>query len=321
MKRLLAKLALLGFLVTTTLLFPFYTSFPYRHNISLVINKLAIVKESPSPRMIFVGGSGTYSGLDSRLVHAEMNYSVANMAVYAGYGVLPVLHLVEPSLKAGDVVVIIPEYGVIHAGLTNTDRTRKWLLAASPLASVGRYYPLSPTGLKELLKDLAELAASKLKVLPKSLFSSTPEGYYKYKRVMDEFGDMTVRAQFRKLPPDKLHERGIVYPRKPVDAAAIEGLNAFAQSAERAGCRVFFIFPAFPEKEYQLNREYFDAICEQLHKQLKFPILGTPYDFLYPYQYFQDTVNHLDSRGKALRTRKVIELLKANLPHMCRVHS
>jgi len=317
MRRLVLKIGLLSFLVMATLLFPFYTRFPYSHAVSLLINKLSMLQESPSPKIVFVGGSGTYSGLDSQLVHAELHCPVTNMAVYAGHGVLPILHLIEPHLKAKDVVVIIPEYGLIHAGLNNTDKTRKWLLAASPLSSLGKYYSFSPTGLKDLLSDLAELSTSKLSVLPQTFFTASPEGYYKWRRVMDQFGDMTEQAQFDKLPPEKLLDRGTAYWHKPLAAEAIDELNSFAQSAARVGAKVFWIFAAFPEQDYEMNREHFDAIYRQLEAELKIPILGTPYDFLYPYQYFQDSVNHLSAEGKTLRTAKIIELLKANLPYRC----
>lgn len=317
MKRLLVKIGWLSLLVIVTLLFPFYTRFPYSHAVSLLLNKLTLLKETSSPKIIFVGGSGTYSGLDSQLVHNELHCSVANMAVYSGHGILPVLHLIEPYLKPRDVVVIIPEYGLIHAGLNNTEKTRKWLLAASPLPSLSRYYTLSPAGLKDLLSDLAELATSKLTVLPQSLFNKSPEGYYKWQKVMDQFGDMTDRAQFDKLPPEKLLDRGIAYWHKPVEAKAIDELNSFAQSASRSGAKVFFVFAAFPEKDYEMNREHFDAIYRQLESELKIPILGTPYDFLYPYQCFQDSVNHLSAEGKMMRTQKIIELLKANLAYRC----
>jgi hypothetical protein len=313
-KRLLAKIALLTCLVTATLLFPFYTTFPYKHSLSLVINKLALVKNSPSPKIIFVGGSGTYSGLDSRWICAEIKSPVVNMGIYAGIGVLPLLHLIEPYLKANDVVVIIPEYGLIHSDLLNTDKTRKWLLSASPLASLGRYYSLSSASLRNLLCDLAELSTSKLGALPQTLLSRSFEGYYKSEKVMDQFGDMTDQAQFDKLPSDKLLDRGIVYSRKPIDPEAIRALNTFAQSAGRSGCKVFFIFAAFPEEEYKLNRDYFDAIYRQIQLEVNIPILGAPHDFLYPYQYFQDSVNHLSAEGKTLRTRKVLELLNPKLP-------
>lgn len=317
MTRLLLKIGLLGGLVMVTLLFPFYTRFPYSHAVSLLINKLTLVKETPSPKIVFVGGSGTYSGLNSQMVHDAMHCPVANVAIYAGHGILPILRLIEPHLNAQDIVVIIPEYGLLHAGLNNTEKTRKWLLAASPLPSLSRYYPLSPTGLKDLLSDLAELATSKLTVLPQSLFAKSSEGYYKWQKVMDQFGDMTDRAQFDKLPPEKLLDRGISYWHKPVETEAIDELNSFAESAARVGAKVFWVFAAFPEQDYEMNREHFDAIYRQLEAELKIPILGTPYDFLYPYQYFQDSVNHLSAEGKTLRTTKVIELLQANLPLRC----
>ncbi|MDY0040964.1 MAG: hypothetical protein RBS57_11700 [Desulforhabdus sp.] len=312
MKRLLAKLALLACLVTATLMFPFYTQLPYSHSLSLIINKLDLVRNTPSPKVVFVGGSGTYSGLDSKLVHKEMKCSAVNMAVYAGFGVLPILPLIEPFLRAGDVVVIVPEYGLIHSGLKNTEKSRKWLLAASPLSALDRYYPRSAEGLRYLLIDLADLSTSKLSILPQSLFG-TSKGYHKSKRVMNEFGDMTGEAQFEDLPSDKLLDRGIAYAQKPVDANVIKELNRFTQSAARVGCRVFFVFAAFPEGEYEMNRAAFDALYSQLRAELGIPVLGTPYDFLYPYEYFQDSVNHLSAQGKTLRTRKMIELLKPRL--------
>lgn len=317
MQRLLLKIGLLGLLVAATLLFPFYAKLPYGHAVSLLINKLTLLQETPSPKIVFVGGSGTYSGLDSQMVHDALHCPVVNVAIYAGLGILPILRLIEPHLETQDIVVIIPEYGLLHSGLNNTEKTRKWLLAASPLSSLGRYYTFSPAGLKDLLSDLTGLAASKLTALPQSLFAKTSEGYYKSQKVMDPFGGMTDRAQFDKVPPEKLQDRGMVYWHKPIEAEAVDELNAFAQSATRLGVMVFWVFAAFPEKDYEINHELFDAFYRQLETELKIPILGTPYDFLYPYQYFQDSVNHLSAEGKNLRTQKVIKLLQAKIPYHC----
>lgn len=38
--------------------------------------------------------------------------------------------------------------------------------------------------------------------------------------------------------------------------------------------------------------------------------LGTPEDFIYPYENFLDTVNQLDEKGKTLRTKRIIDLLQ-----------
>lgn len=72
--------------------------------------KVNLLKETPGPRIILVGGSGAAFGVDSTLMERELDgYSVVNFGMYAALGTTVMLDLSQPFLREGDVVLLIPE--------------------------------------------------------------------------------------------------------------------------------------------------------------------------------------------------------------------
>src|SRR5690242_8741821 len=82
--------------------------------ISIINYKESLLKETPSPRMIFIGGSSMAFSLDSEMVERETGYHVINTAVHIGLGLDFMLNQVRPYLREGDVVVLVPEYELYY---------------------------------------------------------------------------------------------------------------------------------------------------------------------------------------------------------------
>ena len=94
---------------------------------------------------------------------------------------------------------------------------------------------------------------------------------------------------------------------------SFEAVNDFCREARLRGVRTYFIFPAYPAEEYRRQREGMMRYQARLRKELDCRILGRPEDFLYPYEFFTNTVHHIDGEAKRLRTEKVISLLQKPL--------
>lgn len=312
MKKLLLKSFLLILMVGTSLTAVLLLPLPYSEPLSLIINKMGILNHTPPPRLIIVGGSGCYNGIDSPLLHKESKLGVVNMGVYAGFGTSPLLRLIQHSIQAGDVILIIPEYAVIERGFVHEETARKWIFAADPFLGL-KYYYKDYTGIVRLLNDMSDLAKYKLETLPKSLFRDREKGFVRQKKVINSHGDLLSQNAFKRKSLEQLKERGHIYKFNISNKDVFE-MNQFNKIATSIKAKTFFVFPAFPEKEYAANKQEIDLVYQQLRETLQFPVLGTPEDFIYPYENFLDTVNHLDENGKTIRTKKIIELLSKEEP-------
>jgi hypothetical protein len=322
MKTLLIKGALLGALVMATAVAIFLLPVPYSHQLSAILNKLDMVKGAGQDRIIFVGGSGLFDGLDSETLEARLHRPVVNLGLYAGFGVTALLREIKPYLHPGDSVVIIPEYSVVFD--SPDDQARKWIFAAAPVRNLPLLYGTLPDPVRAFFVDFVSLVRQKVQAIPKAAQEALRarqcraffgRGYVYYRKYFTRNGD-SLRTMRAAASPDLIEQRGVDlfsdprYRDQPFDA-----VNDFCRDALREGVHTYFLFPAYPEEEYRRQQEGMRRYEARLRKELDCRILGGPGDFLYPYDFFTNTVNHLNGEGKRTRTEKVVTLLQpAMLP-------
>lgn len=76
--------------------------------------KHRLLEKTDPPRIIFIGGSNILYSLDSSMVENELNYASINMGLNAGLGLEFMLNEVKKDIKPGDLLVIAPEYELLH---------------------------------------------------------------------------------------------------------------------------------------------------------------------------------------------------------------
>lgn len=316
MRSFLIKTGMFAALVFGPLLAILLLPLPYDHDLSTIIDKLRTLKEEKGGRIVFVGGSGLLFGIDSARVAERFQRPVVNLGLYAGFGITTLLREIRPYLHAGDMVVLSPEYTVIYDHYN--DETRKWIYAIAPLKNLAPLYE-DGKGAKLFISDINGLVRSKFRALPaavrdvfdaRSLMPVLREGRVSYPKYFSPQGDSL--RQVRTVPsPEMLLQYGKNYFEKPdFQNQSFSAVNAFCRDVSAAGIPVFFVFPAYPEKEFQRQAEGMRRYERRLRKELECPILGTPEDFLYPYHFFTDTVHHLDHEGRRERTERMIALLE-----------
>lgn len=74
------------------------------------VDKIELLKNTPSPRIIFIGGSNLAFSLDSGTIYRELKTNVVNMGLYYKFGLKYMLESVRPYLISGDYIVVVPEY-------------------------------------------------------------------------------------------------------------------------------------------------------------------------------------------------------------------
>jgi hypothetical protein len=315
MKKFFLKIFLLVLLVIFTSASFFLLPSTYDNNLAGLLNKIRVLKRIESPRIIFVGGSGIYLGLDSSVIEQKIGRNVFNMGLYGGFGILNLLEILEPYVRSGDLVVVIPEYdnlfnefGVYSSGNENISIpnafAKKWLFAADPVLSLRNLYLNSLNNSRDFLPDFVSL----LQIKFKSIFQNDHKfinGYSAYQD--DEHGDSKDFPP--KLSLNNFDRKKIEYGNRILDPEYIKRLNDFYNIISKRGADSVFIFPAYPYVEYELNQKNIEGLYQQIIAKVKMQVLGTPEVFLYPYGYFADTINHLTSSGRKLRTINVVKLL------------
>ncbi len=81
---------------------------------SLYLQKRQIAESiADAPRVLLFGGSGVHYSVDAIAVEQEAGVPSVNFGLHAGLGLNPILQVALDTMRAGDIVVLIPEYGIL----------------------------------------------------------------------------------------------------------------------------------------------------------------------------------------------------------------
>ncbi|HWR72682.1 MAG TPA: hypothetical protein VN604_05905 [Nitrospirota bacterium] len=317
LKRLLAKGALLAALVLGPFVALFLLPLPYDHSLSSIINKVDLLKDGRRGRIIFVGGSGLFCGLDSELVQAKLKRPVVNVGLYIGFGITPLLREIKPYLREGDTIVVVPEYGIWFDRYDH--QARKLLFALGPVKNFVSLYGFIPD--RAFLSDFYGLAIAKFRALRVTLREAVlarrsgpviGQGHKSYQKYFNANGDFLMEVH-TPASPETIIGRGQKHFTDPGKACLnqpLKAFNEFCREARELGVEIGFVFPAYPEQEYRLQLADMRRYEQRLRKELNCPVLGKPEEFLYPYSLFADSIHHLNAEGKRKRTEALIALLE-----------
>lgn len=79
------------------------------------------------------------------------------------------------------------------------------------------------------------------------------------------------------------------------------------------GIQLLVTFPPYPLSLYKKDAQNFKAFEGKLRAGLVAPLLGEADSFIFDDTLFYDTEYHLNPEGRAVRTAKIVELLKEKL--------
>jgi hypothetical protein len=304
MRILIAKIGLLAVACVLTVAWLAFGSGPYADSLAIVVYKRELLRESRSPKLVLMGGSGILNGIDSHRLAEEFGVRVVNVGAFVGCGSEYAADYIVPYLRAGDVVLLIPEYSQFKFGLALSDNScRPWLARA--------LFPWIPSSLyqhpRDVLLDITDLAASKTRGFVNSIMPGdarrTAMDWAAFRGEFDEFGDSL--ADFRAAPV--LGGRvDLAYDQAKIDRAN-EVLQDFARRAAYRQATLRVVPQAIPMSWFVEERQEIDRLVASLDPKL---MLGNAEDYVYQDSMFQDTVNHLGSAGRSLRTERLSRAMR-----------
>lgn len=258
-------------------------------------------------RIILVGGSGAAFDVRSDLLEAELpGFQAVNFGLYAGLGAAVMLDLAEPYLRAGDIVVFMPE---------QNEQTLSMYFNAQALwqAMDGCAIPwgsLSAAQRGAMIGAFPAFAGGKARLF---FSGEKPMGEAVYaRRSLNEYGDMACAGRAGNVMPGGFDvNMPISFDPSLPDAGLIARLNAFAAVCAQRGAALYYAFcpmnaAAVPEAE----RARAGAFADALARRLDCPLLGAPEDAVLDPAWFFDTNFHLNEAGQTAYTAKLARWLK-----------
>lgn len=264
--------------------------------------------ESEKPRLVIVGGSAVAFGVDSALLAAELpGYQPVNFGLYAALGTRVMLDLSLPDLRAGDIVVVMPEQQQQSLS-TYLGAQALWQAADTDRSVLLR---LHPGDFAPMLAQFPQFAAAKLRYA----LTAAPDPADIYRRdSFDAAGDIRralcpanqMPAGYDPTTPVLFDETTMPTP----DFCA--ALNDYTATLAARGVAVYYHFPPMNAAALPPNADI-DQYATALQSKITAPLLGDPHACVLPSGWFFDTNFHLNAAGKTVFTRTLVRDIKAGL--------
>ncbi len=291
----------------------FYRPLP-NHYLAATIDKHKRLESTKPPRMIFVGGSGVAFGIHSpAIADAFPAYRPVNMGLHGSLHLEYMLAEVEPKVRTGDVVVTVLEYPLLvdqHSQVVDGDFYAE-LLVYRPDA-IGHYrWP----HFKALLeRGLWRFSHRAFTISLRIMRGKNPDqGHAPYTRdSFNAFGDVVAHLEMEPLDIRARPAFVGATSRAEVEEA-VETINEFARVCRRRGATVLLGWGPYPEEQFRQAQTALRMIESVAREKLTIPVLYRVEDSVYPTDCFFDTAYHLNRRGGALHTARLIEAIRAAL--------
>lgn len=306
--KILLLAAILIFSVLGLNKFYVYQSQPYEYAGGMLIDKHTIAQNTPSPKILIVGGSSGSFGINSDSLEAKTKQSVVNMSLIAPFGTFFLLDDAIKEVRKGDKILVTLEYDM------------EKYCPADILLSASDYYPNATKYLKKeenpivVLTNLVNHQLSNVRKLFWNTFATNKNKIANiedassvyFRKAFSKKGDIISHLNNDPKPFD--HH---LFPKEIVDfSAQIEDLNIFVAKVRAKGAEVYYVFPPLSQSTYDYGRVNIESIAKQIKEKAECKLIGRPTDFVMPDSLFFDSFYHLNAQGRDLRTDKLASFLK-----------
>lgn len=260
--------------------------------------KLERLRTVPGHRIVFVGGSNVGHGFDSSVIEKSLGRPVVNMGLHAGLGLVYNMKSIQDLVRAGDLVVIMPEYEMFSGMCWGKEELVAMVMAVVP----EHRRLLTMSHWMRLLPKVVSYACRKL-MRPRSLYVPFKKNWN-----YNEWGDhMAWRSHAERLP--------IPLPTRVVGEDSYTGeelfpeINAFVSACHENSAQVIFVPPVLEHSSYVNERGLIDRIAREL-MQNGTPFVAPPEALVFPDDLFFDTGYHMNRKGVPKRMAVLISVLQ-----------
>lgn len=307
MLRLLGKLALFMTLVLAVCALINWVLIPNNVNAyqATTADKIRLAAETPSPKLMLVGGSNLAFSVDSEMLAQATGLPVVNMGLSKASGMPYMLAEAIPHVGAGDVVVIAFEYEMYY-DLYYGSEGMVVLLQHYPhlikyVRTLGEW--------RNIISNFALIMQMKFNGYLRTGVPSLENEVYR-RDGFNAYGDLTTHLDLETdLDPRALFQEDV-----PFREAAVEALNAFAETAQARGATVYLSYAPLYDAFFTDHQARIADTDRRLRQQLHFPVISRPEAYTFPLNQMYDTPYHLLREGRTGRTTQLLQDLQAALP-------
>lgn len=303
MKKYLCKIALF-FVVSFAIISMIEAFVPYNPQ---GFTRAQLIKDSmlANPErdscIVLLGGSSVVYGFQSGVLKEKTGYNVINDGLQAGIGLKMNIDDCSQYLKAGDILVLAPEYS--HFADDNA-------YGGLPLADVvyldlRRYLPLlNGKQMLAVLNNTPMHQMEKITYFSEHLMGGTAVDKLYNLNSLNEYGDKVAHYGLpsKQLPPATSNQGGTF------NEDFFEYLTNSLTDLQDRGVRIIVLPPPATKSLYEANEKWVETVNERL-ASVGFPFACSPDECVYPDSLFFDTDYHLSEQGAIMHTMRLTEYI------------
>lgn len=264
-------------------------SYLYAYN-----NKCKLLENTPSPRIIFVGGSNLAFGLDSERIKDSLNINVVNVGLHAGIGLKYMIDDIILYVRKGDTVVFAPEYNHFYCNMAGEPEV------ISEIMSVTGFKKARLLNIPQWLNVIKGIPT----YLGTQLCSQKGNSSVYKASNFNEYGDEVRHWQLPCIP--------IAKPTKWKNGFNTTMSRYFIDRLKelQTRCKIIVIPPAYMQISYDFHKKEILEVASFLEQE-GFSFAISPQECAFPDDYAYDTDYHMNKKGVDNRTAILIKSLRA----------
>lgn len=266
--------------------------------------KERLLAETPSPRIIFQGGSNVAFGIDSKAVEDSIARNTINNGIIFTLGMSMMLSELSEYSREGDIIVIAPEYEFFYGYADGTGSALSMLTLLYP--QVVKYF--NTTQAFAVAKGLGGTIHYFNTLFLSKIMSPDSGGYTYSSRSLNAYGDEEAHWT---CPTE-----GIIFPEDSLpDSFDEEYFEKFCHALddfEARGIDVIIIPPSIYSKLYDTNKDKMSYVEERL-REAGHPFAYEQSKSVYERSDMFDSPYHLAKSGIDKRMALVINALRRHI--------
>ncbi len=310
MKKFLYKLSLMCLLVLVAIGAVVILNRQFFLNDSYLMEfpvKQQLITDTPSPKVVILGGSNVAFGLDCQTVSDSLHLPVINAGLHAGLGLRFIMDGNIPLVGKGDILVVMPEYDNFGGTAYGESQTSGMIPYFSSLSDM---LQMNAAQWSNVIKGFGRVTLTSFVYGLTSMGEDGGQDRKTYQYKLDGFNSLGDEVSHWTLPSGvDMHTFVVGAIDNPLDTDFLQKFVSDLSEAERRGVRVVVLPPAIYDAGYKAKKPFIDSVSAYLMEN------GMPFQadtelFAYPADMMYNTEYHLNKAGVDANTQNVISALR-----------
>lgn len=269
-----------------------------------IIDKYNLLHSIDKPKIILVGDSNIAFGFNSEKIENAFNMPVVNFGLHGALGMSFHSEMIKSGIHEGDIVIIAPAFYYAADAYSFEDNLTAWITIEN---NTSLYSGISYKNYKAMLLTYPAYLKGAFNLWKTNGGNKPKEGAYA-REAFDSYGDnayprpaciMTEKNYSYLFSGGSLTEEMQIY------------WNDYNEFVLSKGATLFMSCPPILKDTLRIDLQ---VLQNDLENKLNFPMISKLDDYVYPLEYFYDSVYHLNDFGKEIRTEQLIADLQDFMP-------